>query len=111
MLSSFQALVNGEVTKEGDKITIRTKRQQCVCIVVSPGSNQLQCNCDNAQVGVEFARRIVNLFLSFALLKEHKSFVSNKKSLKGKSCFRNNRTWIKNFGSQSGFFLNFLFLQ
>lgn len=52
---SFQALVHGEVTKEGDKITIRTKRQQCVCIVVSPGSNQLQCNCDNTQVGLNFA--------------------------------------------------------
>ncbi|KAE9554944.1 hypothetical protein FO519_001841 [Halicephalobus sp. NKZ332] len=42
-------LVNGEITREGDKITIRTKRQQCVCIMVSPTNNQLQCNCDNTQ--------------------------------------------------------------
>uniref|UniRef100_A0A7E4W887 EB domain-containing protein n=1 Tax=Panagrellus redivivus TaxID=6233 RepID=A0A7E4W887_PANRE len=41
------AVASAEATREGDKLMVRTKRQQCVCVVVSTANNQLQCSCDN----------------------------------------------------------------
>uniref|UniRef100_A0A914CDB9 Uncharacterized protein n=1 Tax=Acrobeloides nanus TaxID=290746 RepID=A0A914CDB9_9BILA len=34
--------------EEGELITLRTKRQQCVCVTVNPRGQQLQCECNNA---------------------------------------------------------------